>query len=137
MTGLLSRGDVLLYPYRWADEAAAGRSPDGTKDRPCCVVIAHKHADGMTELFLAAVSSKAPRKDQHALPVPDIERRRAGLTKYAEAWVYVDEMNRDLLEASWYLPADVEPIGAFSDKFLRTLSTALASHALNRVVKRR
>lgn len=136
MTGL-NRGDIIHYPYRWADEAAASRTPDGAKDRPCCVVIAHARANGQTELYLAAISSKPPLESQVAIKVPEIERRRAGLSKYDQAWVYVDEMNRDVLEGSWYLAADVTSIGAFSNKFVRAMSNELARHALRRVINRR
>jgi hypothetical protein len=133
----LSRGDIIDYPYRWADEAASDRAPEGAKDRPCCVVLANARTDGQTELFLAAISSKPPLSFQVALEVPEIERRRAGLGKYDRAWVYVDEMNRDVLEQSWYVAADVVPIGAFSTKFVRLVSDQLAQHASRRVINRR
>lgn len=136
MSGL-SRGDIVLYPYRWADEAAANRAPDGEKDRPCCIVVAYEHANGQTELLLAAISSKPPLDGQVALEVPEIERRRGGLGKYDRAWVYVDEMNRDVLEISWYISADAQPIGAFSTRFVRHVSDQLAQHGAKRVTKRR
>ncbi len=39
MSRLFKPGEIIVYPYRWLGEAQAGRSPDGAKDRPCCVVV--------------------------------------------------------------------------------------------------
>jgi hypothetical protein len=113
-------GDIVIYPYRWANEAAADRSIDGAKERPCCLVL--RLLDG-TLIFLA-ISSKPPATDQEALEIPQTERRRAGLGKYPHAWIYVGESNRDAdLGLSWYLEPQ-KPPGAFSPAFLTTVRQA-------------
>jgi hypothetical protein len=113
-------GDIIAYPYRWAAEAAEDRSIDGAKERPCCLVI--RLLDG-TLIFLA-ISSKPPGADQEALEVPQIERRRAGLGKYPQAWIYIGESNRDAdLGLSWYLEPQ-KPMGSFSPAFLATVRRA-------------
>lgn len=35
-----SAADVIVYPYRWAEERSQARAVDGAKDRPCCLVLA-------------------------------------------------------------------------------------------------
>ncbi len=80
MSRLFKPGEIIVYPYRWLGEAQAGRSPDGAKDRPCCVVVSVAGARGEPLILLAPISSKPPRPGQAALEIPDIERRRAGLT---------------------------------------------------------
>jgi hypothetical protein len=86
-------GDLIIYPYRWPAEAQSGRSPDGAKDRPCCVVISMIDAQRESLILLAPISSQPPRSNQAALEIPDIERHRGGLSRYDRGWVYVGEMN--------------------------------------------
>jgi hypothetical protein len=113
-------GDIVIYPYRWATEAAEDHSIDGAKERPCCLVI--RLLDGT--LLLLAISSKPPGADQEAVDIPQIERRRAGLGKYPHAWIYVEESNRDAdLGLSWYLEPQ-KPMGSFSPAFLTTVRRA-------------
>lgn len=116
-------GDLIIYPYRWLEEARAGRSPDGAKERPCCVVISVTNTRGEPLILLAPISSKPPRPGQTALEIPDIERRRAGLTTYDSGWVYVGEMNQDEPNRSWYLEPQT-PIGAFSRAFVSKIAAA-------------
>ena len=91
---------------------------------------------GETTILLAPISSKAPCAGQAALPVLDIERRRAGLTRHREAWVYVGEMNQDHPGRSWYLEPQT-PLGVFSRSFLSKIAAAArevmaAARAVNR-----
>lgn len=133
---MLKLGDVILYPYRWAREADEARSEDGAKDRPCAFVAALIARDGTTVAFLCAISSKPPSPDQVALEVPPLERKRAGLSRYPQAWVYVSEINRDVLERSWYIPPDAQPIGSFSARFRSRLAAAVRTHAIGRIINR-
>ena len=115
-----SAGAVIVYPYRWASEAAEGRSVDGAKERPCCLVT--RLLD--QSLLLLAISSKPPAEDQEAIEIPPIERRRAGLGKYPQAWIYIGESNRDAdIGVSWYLEPQ-KPMGSFSPAFLTTIKQA-------------
>ena len=122
-TSGLRPGDVILYPYRWAREAAGQRAPEGSKTRPCGVVVAAVTAAGRTHLLLAAISSKPPRSDQEALVLPEIERRRAGLDTTREAWIYVSEANEDVEGASIYLTNE-PTTGAISKAFLERVKAA-------------
>jgi hypothetical protein len=136
-TNSFSEGDVIIYPYRWAEELAQGRSIDGAKDRPCCLVVSAVNAQNHTVIFLAAISSKPPRADQKAIAIPEMERRRAGLEKYPEAWVYVDELNSDQPGSSWYLEPQT-PLGTFGRAFLIKVAVAVRQHArASRIVSRK
>jgi hypothetical protein len=73
-----------------------------------------------------AVSSKSPKAGQVAISVPQMERRRAGLTKFPEAWVYVSEFNRDVAEASYYYEPHARRLGVFSLAFVLHIARALA-----------
>ena len=106
---LPQRGAVFVYPYRWAREARDDRSPDGAKTRTVCMILSFERSDGRHVLYLLAISSKPPRADQVAIPIPDIERRRAGLRRYLEAWIYVSELNRDIAEDSYYYQPNPRP----------------------------
>ncbi len=133
----LKRGDVIAYPYRWARDMARANAPEGGKDRPCCLVLTITSDEGREVMFLAAISSKAPHADQAAIEIPDTERRRAGLTRYPQAWIYVDELNRDEPARSWYLEPR-EPLGAFSKNFLAKVAGELRQRMTGiKVVKRR
>ena len=114
---------MISYPYRWAREAAAHRAVDGTKARPCGVVVAAVTTSGQTHLLLAAISSKPPHADQEALALPEIERRRAGLDPSREAWIYVNEANEDVEGVSVYLTGE-PAIGAISRAFLEQVKAA-------------
>jgi len=117
-------GSLIVYPYRWQSEADQNRSIDGAKDRPCCVVVTVTRTDGKTLYYLAAISSKPPGKDQAALAVPPLEGRRGGLDPLRKAWVYVGEVNADVMEDSPYLEPQ-KPLGAFSKTFMAKIRAEL------------
>src|SRR5438067_2355708 len=125
-------GTVFEYPYRWASEAADDRSPDGSKSRTVCLVLTVRAADERHVLYLLAVSSKPPRQGQIAIRAPETERRRGGLARYPDAWVYVSEFNRDVAENSYYFEPNAVRLGAFSAVFLRVLAQALAERISSR-----
>ena len=137
MSHAFAEGDIIVYPYRWVAERDEGRSPEGSKDRPCCLVLLIQDAAGRPTIFLAPISSKPPRADQIALEIPETERRRAGLEKYSEAWIYLDELNADLLNESWYLEPQ-KPMGSFARSFLAKVAAGIrANVGKGRAVSRR
>jgi len=79
----------------------------------------------MHHLMLVAITSHEPAPGRHAIEIPDTERIRAKLTRYARAWVVVNEYNYDIEERSWYLDPAAEPIGTFSEPFLRIVTDRL------------
>ena len=62
-----SAGDVIVYPYRWAEERSQARAVDGAKDRPCCLVVDSWYLKPQTPLgafsrsFLSKVSAAIAR----------------------------------------------------------------------------
>jgi hypothetical protein len=120
--GLPSNGSVLIYPYLWRWQAENGET-EGRKDRPVCLVLAISKSD-VTHLVLLAISGTPPRSDQTALPIPALERRRAGLREWKEAWITVSEYNYDVAETSHYLDPNTETLGRFSSSFLAKIAAA-------------
>lgn len=123
MTDVPHAGHVLRYPYLWARQAGQGET-EGRKQRPCAVILALSSAKGQTELRLCAITTQPPRRETHAVEVPEIEKRRAGLDGSVALWVIVDEHNLDVFEQSFY----IEPqsmIGAFSSAFTKELQAAM------------
>lgn len=119
MTDAPKAGNVLRYPYLWARQAEHGET-EGRKTRPCAVILSLKAGSGQTELRLCAVTTQPPHSGTHAVEVPEIEKRRAGLDSDVPLWVIVDEHNLDVFEQSFY----IEPrshIGAFSTSFTKEL----------------
>jgi hypothetical protein len=120
MTGLRS-GQLIRYPYLWARQRDVGET-EGRKHRPCCLVVPRPNpASGRTVLFLLPVSTLAPGSGQRAVEIPEIERRRAGLVSWKSGWVYISEFNYDLAESSFYFEPGAEPLGAFSQAFLKSV----------------
>lgn len=114
-------GLLIWYPYLWARQQDGGET-EGRKHRPCCLVVPrHDPASGKTVLFLLPVSTLAPGPGQRAVAIPEIERRRAGLTHWKSGWVYVSEYNYDIAETSFYYEPGAEPAGAFSQTFLKSV----------------
>jgi hypothetical protein len=74
---------------------------------------------------LLAISSQPPRPGQRALAIPEIERRRAGLSRYPNAWIVTSEYNYDILERSFYYDPSKPVLGAFSASFMAKVATEL------------
>ncbi len=90
------------------------------------MVIAVRGRDNLTHLVLLAISSQPPGGEQAALEIPDIERRRAGLSDWRRAWITISEYNYDIAERSWYLDVNQHPLGRFSKPFMIRLASAFA-----------
>lgn len=102
----------------------AARQPrEGRKERPVCLTLSLPHGD-QTALILLAISATLPRSDQTTLAIPELERRRAGLSLWKDAWITVSEYNFDVAEKSYYYDPHVEVLGAFSKGFLAQVAIA-------------
>lgn len=108
-------GQVFEYHYLWKWQANRGET-EGRKARPCCVTIVVVNAAGQHVLFIAPITSKSPPEDRVAVAVPETEARRAKLDTAVPLWVMLDELNADILEASYTLE-DRTPRGTFSAAF--------------------
>ena len=95
-------GQVFDYHYLWKWQADRGET-EGRKKRPSCVVVVVTDVAGHHVMFIAPITSKAPDPGRTALEIPETEARRAGLDTNLQLWVILDELNADILEASYTL----------------------------------
>jgi hypothetical protein len=128
------QGEVLSYPYLWAWQSNQGET-EGRKDRPVCLALP-LHKDGITHLFLLAITATPPRPEQTTLAIPEIEKRRAGLRDWKEAWIVIDECYYDVAEHSFYLDTSQAPLGRFSEAFTARIKSALRGALETRSMKR-
>jgi hypothetical protein len=119
------QASVIEYPYLWHDEEGRGET-EGRKTRPVCLALSVRSPQtGEHHLLLLAISSQPPRANQSAIEVPDTERRRGGLMRYPRAWIVTSEYNYDIAERSFYYDPAGPVLGAFSQRFMREVATAL------------
>lgn len=115
-------GSVISYPYLWKWQHEGGET-EGRKSRPACLVLGIKRAT-KTHLVLLAISGTPPRSDQTALTIPLLERQRAGLKDFKEAWITVSEYNYDIAEESFYFDHNAAVLGKFGPSFLAKIAVA-------------
>ncbi len=108
-------GQVFDYHFLWRWQKDRGET-EGRKRRPCCVSLVVVNREGQHVLFIAPITRKSPEKGRVGVPIPETEARRAKLDIEIPLWVMVDEMNADILEASYVLE-DRVPRGRFSATF--------------------
>jgi len=126
-------GQVFDYRFLWKWQARRGET-EGRKSRPSCVAIVIANSAGQHVIFIAPITSKQPGPDRAALAIPETEARRAKLDTDVALWIMVDELNADILEASYTLE-DRTPRGAFSavftDAIVRGVQGVRAAGRLN------
>lgn len=96
-------GLVISYAYLWHEEARLGRE-EGSKDRPCVVVLSVIQDESGTVVTVAPVTHRPPADPETAVELPAETKRRLGLDD-ERSWVAVGEVNR----FHWPGP-DVRPI---------------------------
>ena len=125
-----ANGSVITYPYLWNWRHGRGET-EGRKNRPACLVLKIPRA-GKKHLVLFAISGTPPQSDQIALSIPDLERQRAGLKDFKEAWITVSEYNYDTAEDSFYFDSSAEALGKFGPSFLSKIAAAARPFIANR-----
>ena len=85
-------GLVIRYSFLWSHEADAG-ADEGSKDRPCAIVVAAKLVDGEIRTIVAPITHLEPDDLEAALELP------AGVSKALKLdgerhWLKLDELNR-------------------------------------------
>jgi hypothetical protein len=85
-------GLVICYAYLWHSEHERGRE-EGTKDRPCAIVLTAKSAEGKTVVSVVPVTHAPPETPDEAVEIPFPTKQRLGLDA-ARSWVVVSEVNR-------------------------------------------
>ncbi len=85
-------GLVIRYSYLWAREHAQGRE-EGTKDRPCAVVLALTDDAGDVVVTVLPITHTPPNDARLAVEIPPATKRRLGLDD-DRSWVVLTEANR-------------------------------------------
>ncbi len=84
-------GLVIRYAYLWRSEHERGRE-EGTKDRPCAVVLATTRDGDATRVVVAAITHTPPRDTTDAIEVPAAVKARLGLD-HERSWIVTSEVN--------------------------------------------
>ncbi len=95
-------GAVIRYPYLWDREPNAARQR-GRKGRPTAVGLRLERPNGGDVLILFPIASKEPETGRLAVEIPEIEKRRSGLSIDMRLWIILDEANQDQIGRSFYL----------------------------------
>ena len=82
-------GLVVRYSYLWKDEADAGRE-DGSKDRPCAVVLAAEDAASRLRVIVLPVTHSPPRHLEDGIELPATTKARLGLDG-ERSWIILAE----------------------------------------------
>ena len=133
MVEIPPNGSVIRYSYLWKWQRDNNET-EGRKERPVCLTLSLRHGE-QTALILLAISGTPPRSDQTTLAIPELERRRAGLSAWKDAWITVSEFNFDIAEKSYYYEPNSEVLGAFSKGFLAQVAIALKPFATSKTAR--
>jgi hypothetical protein len=85
-------GLVLHYSYLWSSQRQRGLE-EGTKHRPCVIVLAALQDGGDTVVTVVPVTHALPDDAAEAVEIPPVTKRRLGLDE-TPSWVVVSEANR-------------------------------------------
>lgn len=96
-------GLVIRYSFLWSREARAGKE-EGSKDRPCAVLLATTTKDGRQIVTVLPVTHTPPLDERLAVEIPAGTKARLGMDA-ARSWIVLDEANR----FQWPGP-DVRPV---------------------------
>lgn len=120
-------GLVINYSYLWRDQETFGRE-EGTKDRPCVIVLVHPAAETERVVLVAPVTHTAPRRPQDGIELPLATKQRLGLDD-ARSWVLSTELNRFI----WPGP-DLRPVPRAADTFVYGFVPGRLLQALRRQI---
>ena len=84
-------GLVIRYSYLWLGEHRAGRE-EGTKDRPCAIVLASRDDEGEKQVLVVPVTHSQPDSSTAALELPFAVKQHLGMDM-ERSWVVLSESN--------------------------------------------
>ncbi len=84
-------GLVIRYAYLWQREASTGRE-EGSKDRPCTIILATSSKAGQTRVIVVPVTHRPPSDPKTAIELPSAIQNLLGLD-HARSWVILSESN--------------------------------------------
>ena len=86
-------GLVIRYSFLWSHEKEAG-AEEGSKDRPCAIVIAARRGEtGDIMVVVAPITHAMPDDPSDSLEIPAATCRSLGLDSQRH-WLRLDELNR-------------------------------------------
>ena len=91
-------GLVIRYDYLWRSEAKRGQQ-DGSKDRPCAIVVAIESRGGSDFRALVAAITHSEPAPGDGLEIPIRIKRHLGLDS-ERSWIILSELN----EIDWSDP---------------------------------
>lgn len=122
-------GLVIRYSCLWKREAAAGRV-EGTKDRPCAVILVVFDKQGRQVVRVLPITSSPPSDPADAIEIPRATATRLGL-EGGRSWIVVGEAN----DFIWPGP-DLRPTGAEGSVAYGFLPPKLFRLVRDRLVRR-
>jgi hypothetical protein len=84
-------GLVIRYSYLWLREHLEDRE-EGTKDRPCAIILATRDHEGETQVLVVPVTHSPPESSGGALELPPAVKEHLGLDAGC-SWVILSESN--------------------------------------------
>lgn len=84
-------GLVIRYAYLWKREHEEGRE-DGSKDRPCAVVLSIAEEDREREVLVLPITRTPPKHANDAIEIPPPTKRRLHLDS-ERSWIVITEAN--------------------------------------------
>jgi len=84
-------GLVIRYSFLWSKDRAAG-AVEGSKERPCAVVVAVKTEDGGLRAIVVPITHTPPEDREDSIEVPFAVCKALGLDG-EQQWVRLDELN--------------------------------------------
>lgn len=85
-------GQFIRCAYLWWNEARTGRE-DGTKDRPCSIVLTRITTVGYTVAYVLPVTHTPPLNDEDGVEIPAATKQRLGLD-IERSWIITTELNQ-------------------------------------------
>ncbi|HLJ97971.1 MAG TPA: type II toxin-antitoxin system PemK/MazF family toxin [Gemmataceae bacterium] len=85
-------GLVICYAHLWYDQHRLAQE-EGSKDRPCVVVLSVTSEDGDTAVTVAPITRTPPKVAGDGVEIPTATGQRLGLDG-ERSWVIVTEVNR-------------------------------------------
>ncbi len=128
-------GQVIRYAYLWWNEARLGRE-DGSKDRPCAVILTRINRSGETIAYVLPITHTPPLKDEHGIEIPRATKIRLGLDT-ERSWIITTELN----QFAWPGP-DIRPTasgeyvyGYLPEQLMQLVLAQVKHHAREKQLK--
>lgn len=96
-------GLVIRYSFLWSHEAEVGAT-EGSKDRPCAIVVAAAKAGGVVRTLVVPITHAEPEDLEASMELPASAATSLGLDGERH-WIRLDELN-----VFGWLGHDVRPV---------------------------